>query len=362
MTSSKKEEIKMRFIRITLLGASYSGKTGLANCFTSGMCPNRHIKTEKAVVYHRKVDVVEEGEVVNTLQPVFVEIEDTPGSERGNEDDDLPSAPQDAGGGPKPRLGARVVVEKDKSKLMTLFEDFKPPGRLKYKPGMDGMLGKEYTVRAAGKDGSFGLPSPDGSEGGTWNFPPGAFTMKLSLELPINQFLSMAEKKPPELLSLKDKKQYARDTQSPLLAYFRPIGGPDMDKTITRNRMGYFICFDMSDEEGDSLREAMEVFQLLMKSVEAKKVTRLRPLVWIVGCKSDKASEEAMQRNSDSAQIWSENMEIPFYPTSARTHKGVREVFTDMIQAISSRENLWSLRSLDSEDALEEEQGTCFSQ
>jgi len=352
----------MRFLRITLLGGSNSGKTALANCFVNGMCPVRHIKTEHAHVYHRKVDIEEEGEVTNTLQPVFVEIEDTPGSERGNDDDDGPNNPEEPGGHPKPRLGARVVVEKDKNRLMTLIEEFRPKGRVQYKPGMDNMLGKEYTVKVVTREGAIGLPSPDGSQGGTWSFPPGALTMKLSLELPINQFLTMSEKKPPELQTLKDKREYAKDTQSPLKAYSRPIGGPETDKTITRNRMGFFICFDLSDDEGDSLKEAMEVYRLLKKAVDSKKGVHMKPLIWVVGCKGDKATDETMQHNSDSAQMWSENIEIPFYATSARTHKGVREVFTDMIQAISSRENLWSLKTVDGDELAEEKDGGCFSQ
>lgn len=366
MAISSKDEIKMRFLRITLLGASNSGKTALINCYVNSNCPHRYYRTEKAMVYYKKVDIDDESEYNEAVQPILVEIEDTPGSERGNDDeeDDRPR-PNDVGE-PKPRLGARVVVEKDKNRLIALFEQFKPKGKLRYRPAMDNMLGKEYTVKLAGNDGSFGLPSPDGSEGGIWNFPPGAISLKVALTLPIDEYLSLGERKKPEFTTQKETKKYNLDVQKPLQAYNRPVGAPDMDKTLTRNRMGYYICFDISDEDGDSLKEAMALYTMLKKALAEKQkhpgAARAKPYIWLVGCKADKASEEAMQRNRDSAQIWSEQEEIPFYQTSARTQKGVQRVFEDMLQAISSRENLWSLQGVDGEEMDEEERAGCSLQ
>eukprot|EP00416_Gambierdiscus_australes_P023326 CAMPEP_0171077810 /NCGR_PEP_ID=MMETSP0766_2-20121228/14270_1 /TAXON_ID=439317 /ORGANISM="Gambierdiscus australes, Strain CAWD 149" /LENGTH=370 /DNA_ID=CAMNT_0011534897 /DNA_START=1 /DNA_END=1113 /DNA_ORIENTATION=+ len=370
MMSSSKEELKMRFFRITLLGASGCGKTALINSYVNNHFPVRHVRTEKAVVYYRKVDIDDEADYTDGLQPILVEIEDSPGSERGNEDseEERPSLRQEeenSGGPLKPRVGSRVVVEKDRNRLMALFEAFRPAGKLRYRPAMDGMLGKEFTVKLVDKkDGSYGLPSPDGSEGGVWNFPPGAISLKVTLTLPIDEFLSLGEKRPPVFGSLKERKQYAHDVQKPLLAYSRPVGGPDLERSLTRNRMGYLICFDMSDEEGDSLREAMSIFPMLIHSLEKRRAsTPRKPIIWLVGCKTDKASEEAMTQNRDSADLWKEQKEVPFYMTSARTHKGVHRVFEDMLQAISSRENLWSVRGMiDGEEVEEEEESRCSLQ
>uniref|UniRef100_A0A7S1WMI4 Uncharacterized protein n=1 Tax=Alexandrium catenella TaxID=2925 RepID=A0A7S1WMI4_ALECA len=365
MMSSKAEEIKMRFLRITLLGASNSGKTALINCYVNSHCPLRYYRTEKAMVYYKKVDIDDESEYTEALQPILLEIEDTPGSERGNDDeeDDRPR-PNDIGD-PKPRLGARVVVEKDRNRLISFFEQFRPKGKIRYRPAMDGMLGKEFTVKLVAKDGSFGLPSPDGSEGGVWNFPPGAISLKVALTLPIDEFLCLGEKKKPEFKNPKEMKHYNADLITPCLAYHRPVGAPEMDKTLTRNRMGYFICFDLSDDEGDSLREAMALYNMLKKALTDKKhpgAARVKPYVWLVGAKQDKASDDAYQKNRDSAQVWSEQEEIPFYQTSARTHKGVSKVFEEMQQAISSRENLWSLQGVDCEEVQDDDQKGCSVQ
>lgn len=359
---SSKEEIKMRFLRITLLGASNAGKTALINGWVNSNCPHRYYRTEKATLYYKKIDIDDESECTDALQPILVEIEDTPGSERGNDDeeDERGGRPADLGD-PKPRLGSRVCVEKDRARLISLFEQFRPKGKLRYRPAMDSMLGKEFTVKLMAKDSSIGLPSPDGSEGGIWNFPPGAVSLKVALTLPVDEFLCMGEKKRPDFPTQKEVKQYNLDVQQPLLAYKRPVGAPEIDKTLTRNRMGYFICFDLSDDEGDSLKEAMALFNMLKKALFEKKTgaTRLRPFIWLVGCKSDKASEDALIKNKDSAQLWSEQQEIPFYPTSARTLKGVHKVFEEMLQAISSLENLWSFQGVDGEEVEDEENANC---
>merc|ERR1712060_567969 len=310
--------------------------------------------------YYRKVEVDDEGEFEAVRQAIFVEIEDTPGSERGNDDDD---ANKNDVGPPKPRKGARVVLERDKNKVIALFDSFRPRGKLRYRPAMDAMLGKEFTVKAVAQDGSYGLPSPDGSEGGVWNFPPDAVSLKTSLSLPIDQYIHLGEKAKPIFETAKERKTYTADLQRPLAAYDRPIGTPDVDKTVTKNRMGYFICFDISDENGDSLKEAMTVYMMLTKQLlKMKGTSRLKPHIWLIGCKIDRASEEAMDRNRDSAQDFSDKQEIPFYETSARNHKGVQHVFHDMIQAISSRESLWALDGVDIDMDTEQDQSGCVCQ
>jgi len=361
---SAKEEIKMRFMRITLIGASDSGKTALISSYVNKTCPYRNVKTDKAVVYYRKVDIDDDSDT-GVLQPVLVEIEDTPGSERGNEDDDEDSRADASGEPPKVRVGARVILEKDRNKLINLFDEYRAKGgKGRYRPAMDGMLGKEFTVKTQGKDGTFGIPSPDGSEGGVWDFPTAALILKVSMSLPIDAFLNLGEKAKPEFASLKERKQYAIDLHSPFLAYPRPVGAPDMDKTMTRNRMGYFICFDLADDDGGSLKEAMTVYQMLLKALENKKGVPLKPIIWLVGCKEDRASEGTMQRNYQSAGIWSESQEIPLYKTSAKNHKGVDEVFNDMLKAISSRENLWNVLGVDGEenDSTKDDEGNCSLQ
>jgi len=229
---------------------------------------------------------------------------------------------------------------------------------------MDAMLGNEYIVKTITADGCVGLPSPDGSDGGTWNFPPEVISIKTKLSLPIDQFITLGEKEKPTFDTAKERKKYTEDLQRPLAAYDRPIGTPDMDKTVTRNRMGYFLCFDISDENGDSLKEAMTVYLMLKKHLEKTRgISRLRPIIWLVGCKLDRASEaEFLEQNRESAQDFSDKQEMPYYETSARNQKGVKTVFHDMIQAISSRESLWALDGIDIDVGTEQEQSNCVCQ
>ncbi|CAK9012288.1 unnamed protein product [Durusdinium trenchii] len=343
------DDSAVRFFRISVLGASSSGKTSLINAFVNCSFMSRYVRTETARVYHKKTQLPDETEYHEVLRPILVEIEDTPGSERGfDEDDDAGKSAKKADGNPKILKGSRVVVVKDKQELMQLFDKFGQQSKgVVYKRAMENMLGKEFNVRSMGKDGSIYLPSPDGSEGGVWTFPPGAAKLKVSLTLPIDEFLNLAEKKEKVFVSQKEKKDRLIALQKPLSAYDRPVGAADVDKTLTRNRMGYFICFDVSDDSMASLKEAMAVHKLLTDSLKKHLMwssRALAPYIWLVGCKSDKGtSGDDVRKNIENAEAFAENNDLICRITSARRHEGVNEVFVEMIQAISSRANLWTL-------------------
>eukprot|EP00913_Durusdinium_trenchii_P035012 g32752.t1 len=298
----------VRFFRISVLGASSSGKTSLINAFVNCSFMSRYVRTETARVYHKKTQLPDETEYHEVLRPILVEIEDTPGSERGfDEDDDAGKSAKKADGNPKILKGSRVVVVKDKQELMQLFDKFGQQSKgVVYKRAMENMLGKEFNVRSMGKDGSIYLPSPDGSEGGVWTFPPGAAKLKVSLTLPIDEFLNLAEKKEKVFVSQKEKKDRLIALQKPLSAYDRPVGAADVDKTLTRNRMGYFICFDVSDDSMASLKEAMAVHKLLTDSLKKHLMwssRALAPYIWLVGCKSDKGtSGDDVRKNIENAE------------------------------------------------------------
>lgn len=364
MADKKAELNKLAFFRITLVGASNSGKTSLITTFVNGICPVRYTKTDKAVVFHKKVEVIDDGEWEDVRKPILVEIEDTPGSERGYDDGDGgPSEKVEDRGPPTVKRGSRVTLlpPADKNQVVQMFNNAKYNGRLRYKSAMDGMLGREYPVKEVGKDGSVGLPSPDGSEGGVWNFPMEAVKLKVSMELPIDNFLQLGEHVKKNFNQLAERKKYLKALQIPLSAYERPIGNADLDKTLTKNRMGYFLCFDMSDSTGESLREVMSIHQMLKDSLAKRVTNKLRPIVWVIGCKSDRNSDiSAWRKNKESAEAWSAQEEIPFKETSARQHKDVTAVFHGMIQAIQAVESLWSLDAAD-DDVQEDEGGTCMT-
>lgn len=68
--------------------------------------------------------------------------------------------------------GTIVQVKKNKAEVVQAFN---ATAGITYSVMMDQMLGHEYVVRAIGQpSGLIGLPSPDGSNDGTWYFPPSA--------------------------------------------------------------------------------------------------------------------------------------------------------------------------------------------
>merc|ERR1712232_1116821 len=143
-----------------MLGAMGSGKTCLAYCFVNNNFPQRYTKTDKPVVYHKKVEVVDDGEWDDVRKPILVEVEDTPGSERGY-DDDGGGGGGDSGGGNSVRRGSRVTLmpHNEKEAFKRMFDDPKYKGQLKYKQAMEGMMGREYVVKTLSKDGNVvGLP------------------------------------------------------------------------------------------------------------------------------------------------------------------------------------------------------------
>eukprot|EP00439_Symbiodinium_sp_Y106_P062360 s69_g9.t1 len=123
------------------------GKTSLINSFVNRNFPARYVRTEKAVVYHKKTLLQDDTAYDEVLKPMLLEIEDTPGSERGfdEEDDGNPSSSKKKTEvSPKIMKGSRVVVLKDKQELMQLFDKFGMQSKgVVYKRGMENMLGKQ---------------------------------------------------------------------------------------------------------------------------------------------------------------------------------------------------------------------------
>lgn len=327
------------------------------------------------VLYYRKIEIEDDGEVEDVRKAVLVEIEDTPGSERGSDDAESHNDKSAGSGPPKIQKGSRVVLEKDKVKLEKLMKDMKnDKGKAYFKHydgrGLDRMLGRAHIVKAVddttGHGLLFGLPSHDGSDGGVWYFPKDAVALKVALDMPIDKFMHldikdmqkyMNEKK----MNAREQGKFKDDLQRPFSARERPVRHPDEDRSITRQRMGYFLCFDLSDKESESLKEAMKLYKMLQEL--DKDTMKTPPKIMLIGCKQDASSDAlVVRRNTASAKKFASDNEIPFAATSARDHKGVREAFTDMVQAISSCEILWRMEENDGEDNDGNDEGRCFSQ
>lgn len=352
------------FMRMTVLGMTGCGKTAFVNAFVNSTCPSRYVSTERQVLYYKKMEVRDEGEYDEIQRPIFIEVEDTPGSEKGppgaaaQEDGSADSGP------PKLRRGARVEVIKERNKVINMFNSEEWRLKLEYKPAMDGMLGKEFSIKIMARDGSVGLPSPDGSEGGVWNFPPGAVALKVNPEVPLDKYLSMNHKKVQLPKDPKQRKEMAKNFERPVAAFQRPIGPPEQDKALTRNRMGFFICFDLSEEDSSSLKEAMNIHNQMKKYLKSrgKQVGGGTPVIMLIGTKNDKtANYKAIEVNSQSAKLLCDQEDIKMIETSAKSNYQIELAFQKMVDAISAREVLWQLESADDEggDDGGEDPGNC---
>lgn len=350
-TQTLKKPTLVPFFRMTVLGMTGSGKTAFINAFVNSQCPNRYTSTDKVVLYYKLLETRDEGEYDVLLRPNFIEIEDTPGSEKGP--GGVSAAPPDDADNPGPpevKRGARVQVLKEKNKVIAMFNSEEWRMKCEYKKAMDGMLGKEYTVKIMPRDGTVGLPSPDGSEGGVWNFPFPAVSLKTTPEVPLDKFLSMKKSIPHLPKDPNEKKEIIKKFELPFSAYERKIGPVDVDKALTRNRMGFFICFDLAEEDNASLKEAMNIHAQLKKNLKAmqKQGGVMNPVVFLIGTKADKTSAyEAIDINTRSAKMFSDQEDIKLINVSAKTNLNVNEAFQSMVDQIQSRASLWAMDSSD---------------
>jgi len=345
------------FMRMTVLGMTGCGKTAFINAFVNSICPGRYVSTELQVLYYKKMEVRDEGEFDEIQRPIFIEVEDTPGSEKGPSgasESLADNGPVDSGP-PKVKRGSRVEVLKERGKVLAMFNSEEWRHKLDYKKAMDGMLGKEFTVKIIARDGSVGLPSPDGSEGGVWNFPPGAVSLKVNAEVPLDKFLNMKKASAVLPKDPQKRKEMAANFGRPMAAFRRPIGPPDQDKALTRNRMGFFICFDLSEEDSASLKEAMNIHNQLKKYLKSrgKQAGCGMPVIMFVGTKMDKtANYKAIETNSQSAKVLCDQEDIKMIETSAKTNFQIELAFQKMVDAVSAREVLWQFEGAD--DGIEE--------
>lgn len=357
------EATGLPFVRVTVLGASYSGKTALVNAFVNNSIPSRYVATEHEEMYYKKTkfDDHDGGDSVRP-RAVLVEVEDTPGSERGPpgvifEDEDEGKKRRsrksknngEADEKFKIKMGSRVEVCSD---LRTLMRHFHDAPQLVWRKEMEDMAGNAFWVKEVQRDGSVGLPSPDGSNGGIWVFPAKSVKLHMKLELEIDKFTRVGatqamtdeERRKQERMTPIEKAQRAQMLQMPFSAYTRRRHNGKV-KTLTKNRMGFLICFDCSDETGASLQEAMSVHGMLKDNmVKERDMMAATPIIWLVACKTDNNRDyQAVERNLESAEVFGEENEMMVWKTSAYCHRGVNSLFEGMMSDILSKEMLWLL-------------------
>lgn len=326
---------QLRFFRITCLGASESGKTSLVNAFVNGCFPTGHQTTEHATVFHRRLEILDKETVGSERRAYLVEVEDTPGSERGNDLDEAASNPKNDG----KLLKGRLVNVKDD--LQLVMKAFQQHPSLTFRPDVEHAMGRRGTITRVHKDCS--AVTVTMRDGTAFELPASAVEHSEAMELPVDEFLHFGMMRQPKHSTQQDRDAYEQKSLKPFSAHSRPVGNPMMDRSLTRRRMAFFICFDLSDDTGESVKEAVAVYRMMHKRLEIARGQTVLPIIWLVGCKADRShAVSVIKKNEQVARCFSEDVEIPFYTTSARNHEGIQELFRDMALAILEHQQLWN--------------------
>jgi len=221
--------------------------------------------------------------------------------------------------------------------------------------------GRRCTVKQVFQDGSISIQT---FEGVVFEMPIKVVERSSAVESPIDEFLTMGIKPRKEMKTLQERKHHNLALLRPLSAYERDFTQPmnaHMDQTLTRNRMGYFLCFDLSDETGESVKEALALHRMLKKNIDKSIAKTVTPIMWLVGCKGDRR----LETNMDVAKSFSHQCEVPFVWTSARNYQNVQETFSEMVMAIQERQQLWAINIIEGDggDSHEaEESSRCQQQ
>merc|ERR1712150_41461 len=195
-----------------------------------------------------------------------------------------------------------------------------------------------------------------GGGGDVVNFPAAALTVKLGKRAPIDAFLNTDAKTDKAIADVKERKKLVACQNRALSAFERPLGPPDVDKTLTRQRMGFFVCFDAADDDMSSLKEACKVYRQLKEKLNEEMDIKAMPIIWFVACKIDHtANTEAFMKNMKAARVFTQKEQIPMRETSARSHQGTSQAFTEMVSLIEGRMNFWRYRTNDDGEDTDDE-------
>jgi len=272
----------LQLVRLTVVGASGTGKTSLVSAFVNNSCPTVHAETTEPALYYRTVQVLPgksdaghqsaAGGAATLASKVtlnaLVEIEDTPPS--GNAD--LPSSPQG---------------------------------------GQSGGLSQTLT---GGLSRPLGTPSRSGT-------PSRALSQQRDLE---------------RYISCK-RKQDMRWSSAP----FQGIPAPKAKEydPIGQGRMGFLVVFDASDATGESLLQAKD----LIDRINRQELTQdVRPIIYVVANKADKL---VMSTDAPAvctiAKEYASDRKLRYEELSALDLKKVRGIFRNLVSDIRDKPSLW---------------------
>lgn len=290
-----KQRAGMPFFRITLLGGGGSGKTCLANTWVNNCCPARYVPTEKATLYYKVAKLYSDDD--DDVITNLVEIEDTPSSEKGFTKDNKVKGGEPASMDPQAALPINRFLD-----LGVMSAQQRMAASQKDKKGH-----KDHRPTRPNKEQMFAMRHP---------------------------FLACDRPK-----RLYEEKRLGHE------------------QGLTKNRMGYFIVFDSNSEW--SLKEAQKIYRMLVNSLEVKKQADRRPPIWLIAAKIDKNPASVhFHYVMESANIWSQQVSVPLWMTSAHEYESIRKLFKEMLITIRGNQMLYAIDAM-GEDEEEEEVKKC---
>eukprot|EP00927_Polykrikos_kofoidii_P035704 TRINITY_DN30249_c0_g1_i1.p1 TRINITY_DN30249_c0_g1~~TRINITY_DN30249_c0_g1_i1.p1 ORF type:complete len:265 (+),score=38.42 TRINITY_DN30249_c0_g1_i1:61-855(+) len=120
---------------------------------------------------------------------------------------------------------------------------------------------------------------------------------------------------------------------------YDPFLAENIGEPLTRNRMAYFLVFDINDR--NSYTEALRI-HVALKEYWAKKNIGLTPVVMLVGNRVDEGGDDLVDVTYSAAN-YSEYNCIPFHPVSALQFKGVKKLFRAGVSAVRKKQHLFLL-------------------
>jgi len=338
---------KRVLLRITIIGKSGAGKTSLINALVNNAYTERYHATENFGLYYAVLSVTEEDSEPGAPKfNVLLEIEDTPGSELLDKElldlfDPWWPKPQELAMKRPPRSSKRKGTDEEDSAHLPFSIVYAPVG--KYNDEEAPVTECEIGINA----GKWFCNRPDNNCGAEVYMPDAPHGTGRQCRS-CRRFQS----------SLTPKGE------------FRPI---------VRQRMAYIFLFDATDKE--SYLEALRVYNEYQTYL-SKKDIKQKPLVYLVGTKTDKEPE--MKKDKDDAQEQEFQKHVVQHITqhmksfaqkqsddlkqlstntvSSAQFRNVTELFRGIVRDLRVREPLWKLNPLGETTDEEADASTCSVQ
>mmetsp|Transcript_129797 Transcript_129797/g.361666 ORF Transcript_129797/g.361666 Transcript_129797/m.361666 type:complete len:358 (+) Transcript_129797:80-1153(+) len=336
------------FLRITLLGASGSGKSTLANAFVNNIFLHEHNPTTDLTLYYARCTLRDDDDTDNSSFHCMVEIEDTWACNRVAPDKMLslydpwwPYSQREAMEASRMDKKGEGTQHKEGKNVLKPFSASMPPELWGVACKRDHTLKLEALPASSWicerqKDGT-GCKSGLTNKSNTRGMP------RYRCEACDYNLCEKCHKSRLEVMTGRNPDPMDIDREG---RKYRPL---------TRNRMVYFLVFDMNDSV--SYQEAVSQEKALRQFLTSKKM-KMHPITFLVGTKKDiDPDSDQFKSVRHSAKVKSEKEAIRFEEVSALKFEGVKKLFRQAVQAVRGHQALWLLdhgiTNVDDEDRKE---------